>query len=194
VPSRMARQPRKRSVGARPSTGIRGGNGLGRRLHGSGRTGLAFVGKARDTAVVSAAAHQSERLRLLVVADHHLFAEMLMASLSTDERIDVVGTAKTGEEAIELVDSLEPDIVLMDLWPILDRVGTIRELRERGSATRILVLTGSDSPEIAAVARSAGADGFVSKDQDASELRESFFEAAWLTLAFGGGVCSLTRS
>jgi DNA-binding NarL/FixJ family response regulator len=141
---------------------------------------------------VSAAVPQSDRLRLLVLADHHLFAEMLMASLTTDERIDVVGTATTGEDAIALVDQLKPDIVLMDLWPILDRVATIREMRERGSATRILVLTGSNSPEAAGVARSAGADGFVSKDQGASELGESFFETAWLTLALGGAR-SVTR-
>jgi DNA-binding NarL/FixJ family response regulator len=133
--------------------------------------------------MAAAAPRRPERIRVLI-ADDRLFAEMLMASLSADDRIDVVGTAKTGEDAVALMEQLEPDIVLVNLRiPVRDSVTATRRIRERGSRTRVLVLTGRSS-EAAAAAHSAGADGFVSTDQSATELIDSFFQVASLTLAF----------
>jgi DNA-binding NarL/FixJ family response regulator len=135
--------------------------------------------------MAAACPRRPERIRVLI-ADDRVFAEMLMASLSADERIDVVGTATTGEDAIALMQQLEPDIVLVNARiPVRDSVTATRLIRARGSRTRLLVLTGSDWSK-AAAANSAGIDGFVSTDQGASELTESFFQIASLTLAFSG--------
>jgi DNA-binding NarL/FixJ family response regulator len=136
--------------------------------------------------MAAAAPRRPERIRVLI-ADDRLFAEMLMASLSADERIEVVGTATTGEDAIALMQQLEPDIVLVNLRiPVRDSVTATRLIRARGPRTRVLVLTGSDSSKAVATANSAGVDGFVSTDQGATELTKSFFQIASLTLAFSG--------
>ena len=128
----------------------------------------------------------ADHVRVLIADDHRLFAESLRASLSSDERIEVVGLAYTGEEAVELVAALSPDIVLMDIdMPVVDGIEATRRISESGSATRVLVLTGSDSPLSARRAREAGAAGFVTKDQPTSEMLDSFFEIASLMLAFG---------
>jgi DNA-binding NarL/FixJ family response regulator len=136
--------------------------------------------------MAAASRRRPERIRVLI-ADDRVFAEMLMASLSADERIDVVGTATTGEDAIALMQQLDPDIVLVNLRiPVRDSLTATRLIRARGSRTRLLVLTGSDLSNAAATANSAGVDGFVSTDQGATELTESFFQIASLTLAFSG--------
>ena len=128
----------------------------------------------------------SPTMRVLIVDDHRLFAEALRASLVNDERIDVVGLAHDGQEAIRLVDELEPDVVIMDIeMPRMDGIEATRRIRESGSTARVLVLTGSDSPLEAGRAREAGACGFVTKGSTTADLMQDFFEVASLMVAFG---------
>jgi DNA-binding NarL/FixJ family response regulator len=125
-------------------------------------------------------------VRVLIVDDHRLFGELLMAGLSEDERLEIVGIAGTGQEAVELVEQLEPDIVLMDLvMPVMDGLEATRRISEVAPATRVLVLTGETSVD-ATKAREAGAVGFIRKDESLADLRASFFEVAGLTLAMAG--------
>ena len=70
-------------------------------------------------------------LRILIADDHRLFAEALEAILGSDERIEVVGQASDGEQAVELARKLGPDVVLMDVsMPVLDGFEATREIRE----------------------------------------------------------------
>jgi DNA-binding NarL/FixJ family response regulator len=127
------------------------------------------------------------RVRVLIADDHRLFAESLMTSLCADDRIDVVGLAHTGRQAVDLTEELQPDIVLMDLnMPDMDGFEATRIIHEEHPSSRVLVLTGSDSPADAARARAAGAAGFVTKDRSTAELMEWFFELALLSVALGG--------
>ena len=125
-------------------------------------------------------------LRLLIADDHRLFGEALMSVFSEDERIEVVGLATNGQEAIEMVDGLEPDVVLMDVrMPIVDGLEATRRLREKGSPTQILIMTGSQEFIDGVAAREAGASGFLSKEQSLDELRQVFFEVASLATMLG---------
>ena len=70
------------------------------------------------------------RIRVLVVDDQALFREALVALLTVQSGIEVVGEAANGEEAVEAVGRLRPDVVLMDLrMPVLDGVGATHRLR-----------------------------------------------------------------
>jgi len=131
-------------------------------------------------------ARRFEQLRVLIADDHRLFAESLRALLCEDERVEVVGIAQTGDEAVRLATRLLPDIVLMDFsMPGLDGMEATRRINELDLPCRVLLLTGDQDDDVAAHAHEAGAAGFVRKEQGADVLREVFFEVASLTSVLG---------
>ena len=122
-------------------------------------------------------ARKPEPLRVLIADDHRLFAEALEAILATDERIEVVGQASDGSEAVELARTLDPDVVLMDVsMPVLDGFEATREIRSAGEDVQVLMLTGSNSRADVDRSREAGASGYVTKDRIASELVSAIVE------------------
>ena len=122
-------------------------------------------------------AKKTKPLRVLIADDHRLFAEALEAILATDERIEVVGQASDGSEAVELARTLDPDVVLMDVsMPVLDGFEATREIRAAGEDVRVLMLTGSNSRADVDRSREAGASGYVTKDRIASELVAALFD------------------
>ncbi|MEL7190411.1 MAG: response regulator transcription factor [Pseudomonadota bacterium] len=112
------------------------------------------------------------RARVLIVDDHQLAREGLRAVLSGDD-FDVVGLAETGEEAIDLVGSLVPDIVLMDvrLGDGIDGLEATRRIAALDLPTKVLMLTLHDMPGYVREALAAGAAGYVLKDTAIEDLR-----------------------
>jgi two-component system, NarL family, response regulator NreC len=121
----------------------------------------------------------SERVSVVIVDDQRLFAEALEAILSTDGRITVVGRAEDGRGAIELAREHTPDVVLMDIaMPVMDGIEATRAIRDELPETRVIVLTGSAANQDVSRARSAGATGYVTKDQIAGDLVRAILDAA----------------
>jgi DNA-binding NarL/FixJ family response regulator len=126
---------------------------------------------------VPSRAKKRKPLRVLIADDHRLFAEALEAILASDERIEVVGQASDGSEAVELARTLSPDVVLMDVsMPVLDGFEATREIRSASGGVRVLMLTGSNSRADVDRSREAGASGYVTKDRIASELVAAIVE------------------
>ena len=118
-------------------------------------------------------------VRVLIADDHRLFAEALRTILSADQRIEVVGLAASGEEAVQQAGELEPDVVLMDInMPGVDGVEATRRIRAGLPDAQVLMVTGSDSREDVDAARSAGAAGYVTKDKIAAELIGAIFDVS----------------
>ena len=130
---------------------------------------------------------QSERaVRLLIADDHRLFAEALMSVLSEDERVEVVGIAANGQEAVDLAAELQPDVILMDLrMPVMDGLEATRRIRATGLPVQILLLTGTETPVGADDVAAAGATAFLRKERGVDELRQVFLEVASLTAVLG---------
>jgi DNA-binding NarL/FixJ family response regulator len=125
-------------------------------------------------------------VRILIADDHRLFAESLMTVLSEDDRVDVVGIADDGREAVELALELRPDVILMDLkMPVLDGFEATRRLRESGSDAQILILTGTDEEIGSEAAAQAGATGYLRKENSVAELKRVFLEVASLAAVLG---------
>ena len=119
------------------------------------------------------------RVRLLIADDHRLFAESLMVSLSQDDRMDVVGIAENGHEALSLAEELQPDVVLMDVdMPLMSGVEALGELRRRLPDARVIFLTGSEGSASLAGARDAGADAFLLKTVPTTDLLDVILIAA----------------
>ena len=120
------------------------------------------------------AAATASKIRVLIADDHRLFADALEAILTIDERIEVVGKAYDGEQAIRLAAAEKPDVILMDIaMPGVDGVEATKRIRRKRKATSVLMLTGSNSRTDVDRAREAGAAGYVTKDRIASQLIES---------------------
>lgn len=109
--------------------------------------------------------------RILIVDDHQLAREGLRAVLA-QSGVDVVGVASSGEEAIDQVRLLHPDVVLMDvrLGSGIDGLEATRRIAALDTATRILMLTLHDMPAYVREALAAGAAGYVLKDTAIGDL------------------------
>jgi DNA-binding NarL/FixJ family response regulator len=113
----------------------------------------------------------ANRVSVVIADDQRLFAEALEAILSTDGRIAVVGRAADGREAVDLARRHRPDVVLMDIaMPVMDGIAATKAIREELPETSVIVLTGSAANQDISRARSAGASGYVTKDQIAGDL------------------------
>ena len=104
--------------------------------------------------------------RVLLVDDDRLFAESVAVTLGRDGRIDVVGIAADGAEAIDLAEQLAPDLVLMDIaMPGLDGIAATRAIRERSPTTRVVMLTASTGRSDEEASGEAGAIGYLGKSR-----------------------------
>src|SRR5215475_2647445 len=123
------------------------------------------------------AAAKPKPVRVLIADDHRLFAEALEAILAAEERIEVVGQASDGGEAVRLARTLGPDVVLMDVsMPVLDGFEATQKIRAASENVRVLMLTGSNSREDVDRSREVGASGYITKDRIASELVAAIVE------------------
>ena len=118
-------------------------------------------------------------VRVLIADDHRLFAEALEAVLSTEARIEVVGRAADGGEAVTMARQLEPDVVALDIsMPVMDGFEAAAELEKLAHPPAILMLTGSSAPEDIDRARRVGAKGYITKDSIAARLVDAILAAA----------------
>ena len=113
-------------------------------------------------------------IRVLLVDDQALFREGLRTLLSIYPDLDIVGEAANGEEALQQVQSLHPDVVLMDLrMPVLDGVTATRRLKELRPSSRVIILTTFDDDEYVFDGLRAGAVGYLLKDVSSEILVEA---------------------
>ena len=110
-------------------------------------------------------------IRLLIVDDHPVVRDGLRGIFEGDPEFEVLGEAADGAEAVDLAESLRPDVVLMDLrMPGVDGATAIRQLAERGNPARVLVLTTYETDADVVPAIEAGAIGYLLKDSPRAEL------------------------
>ncbi len=113
----------------------------------------------------------ADPIRVLIVDDHAVVREGLRAFLELQDRMEVIGEAGDGREAIEEAERLRPDVILMDLvMPRLDGVEAMRGLHEQVPAARVIVLTSFLDDERLVPALRAGAAGYLLKNVEPQEL------------------------
>ena len=110
-------------------------------------------------------------IRILIADDHTLVRRGLRAILDHMENVEVVGEAKDGIEAVDLVKELVPDIVVMDVsMPRLDGIGATNRIQELNISTHVVVLSMYDDPDLVQKALQTGAEGYLVKRSVSEEL------------------------
>ncbi len=110
-------------------------------------------------------------IRLLIVDDHPVVRDGLRGIFTGDTEFEVVGEAGDGAEAVDLAETLRPDVILMDLrMPGVNGAAAIRRLAERGNPARVLVLTTYETDADVVPALEAGATGYLLKDAPRVDL------------------------
>ena len=118
-------------------------------------------------------------VRVMIVDDHRVLAELLSSALSDDDAIVVVGTAATATEAIPMVASLLPDVVILDYdLPDADGVSTISSILAASPRSRVLMLTSYTDPAILNEAIAAGCSGFVTKRNSTDRILSAVLAVA----------------
>jgi DNA-binding NarL/FixJ family response regulator len=121
----------------------------------------------------------SEVVRILVADDHPLTRDGIRVALSLDAGLEVVAEASDGQEAVELAQSLHPDVVIMDVrMPRLGGIRATREITASAPDTRVIILTVEETQARVGEAIQAGAAGYLVKDVDARELGRAVHLAA----------------
>jgi len=112
--------------------------------------------------------------RVLIVDDQTLVRQGIRSLLELADGVDVVGEAADGVEALERIDALAPEVVLLDLrMPRLDGIGVLEALRSRADAPPCLILTTFDDDAAVLTGLRAGAKGYLLKDVSLDHLTEA---------------------
>jgi NarL family two-component system response regulator YdfI len=120
-----------------------------------------------------------EQIRVLIADDHLIVREGVRLILETVDGIELVGEATDGAEAIDLIESLDPDVVLMDLrMPGVDGLTAIKRLQQSNAQTAIVILTTYNEDDLILRGLQAGARGYLLKDTDRQTLIDSIRAAA----------------
>ena len=113
-------------------------------------------------------------IRVLLVDDHAVMRAGLRALLASEPDITVAGEAGSGEEAVELVDRLRPDVVVMDLsMPGIGGLAATRQIAAKGLPTRVLALTLHGESEYLLPMLEAGGSGYITKSSADTNLVEA---------------------
>ena len=142
---------------------------------------MAYTGNGRSEMRVPSI---TRTVRVVIAEDESLFVAAVEALLDLDERIEVVGRARDGLEALRLVATVRPDVILMDLdMPRINGIGATRRITADYPLTQVVIVTASTEEEDVERAREAGAAAYVTKDRVATDLAETLVEIALVEAA-----------
>jgi DNA-binding NarL/FixJ family response regulator len=128
--------------------------------------------------------------RVLVVDDHEIFLQGLVLLLGRDERLEVVGTATNGADAVRIAEELRPDAILLDVvMPGMDGYAAAERLRTLVPETAVVLISGVDEAEASRRATEVGAAAFVTKAEAVERLPEIILAVA--AKREGGGSAAL---
>lgn len=140
-----------------------------------------FTGRAaRSSLVLVSEDSEPERpIGILVVEDHRLVREGTAELLARDRLLSVVGQAESGEQALELIGALHPDVALVDVeLPGMNGIALAREIAARSATIKVIVLSAYDDYAYVIGALEAGVAGYLLKTASARELADAVRTAA----------------
>ncbi len=124
-----------------------------------------------QSTVTGASARGSHAIRVLLVDDHAVIRQALEMLLQSQAELEVIGDVENGREAVQAVERLRPDVVLMDVvMPGLNGLEATRQIRKIAPATKVVMLSGFVDEDQLLESIRAGASGYIIKKSDITEL------------------------
>ena len=113
-------------------------------------------------------------IKIMLVDDHRLIREGIRQLLEIDKNLQVVGEADDGFECLEKIEDIKPDIILLDInMPNINGMEVLKELKSKKSSIKVLILTVHNELEYIINAVHMGADGYILKNSNSTELKEA---------------------
>lgn len=132
----------------------------------------------------------NKKIKILIAEDHNLVAKLLSANLEINKDFKVIGIQQDGQEAIEKTKELHPDIVLLDIdMPVIDGIQALKEIKQYDANIKIIMVSNHTESWLIKKSLSKGADGYLTKFADSSELIESIYTV----MANQKYLCKLSR-
>ena len=154
-----------------------------------------FKRSAHGIACTGEDMRQVDRVTVLLAEDHAVVREGTRQMLERDPRIDVVGEAPDGQAAIELSESLAPDVLLLDIsLPLCNGVEVTRAVRALSDAPRVLVLSAYDDAGYVTATLAAGASGYLLKTASGQEVLSAIVAVAADEVVLDHSVAALAFS
>ncbi|WP_339835747.1 response regulator transcription factor [uncultured Maribacter sp.] len=113
----------------------------------------------------------SEVTRIVLADDHALVRDGIRSLLESEADLKVIGEASNGQEAIELVEKVQPDLLIIDIrMPVMNGIDAVEALTKSNTQVKSIILSMHDSEEYILKSISAGANGYLLKDTDKTEF------------------------
>src|SRR3954452_14441841 len=120
--------------------------------------------------------------RVVLVDDHEIVREAIKARMADAEGVQIVGEAETGEEGVEKVKGLEPDVVIVDVeLPGKDGIDATKDILKARPDSRVIIFTAHAQPDLLTLALRAGASGYVLKSAPSEDIARA------IEVVAGGG-------
>jgi DNA-binding NarL/FixJ family response regulator len=121
----------------------------------------------------------SDKIKLIIADDHHIFRKGILSIVSEDENIEITGEASNGEEALKLIEDKQPDIAILDIdMPHLSGLDVARKIKEKKLSTKIVILTIHKDKEYFDEALELDIKAYVLKESIANDLLDCIRQVA----------------
>jgi DNA-binding NarL/FixJ family response regulator len=117
-----------------------------------------------------------QKIKVAIADDYSIFRDGLKVGLNKDKNLEVVLEAENGEELLEQIETIRPDVILMDLkMPILDGMEATKIIKKRFEDIKILIVTMYDETKFIIHLMEIGANGYLLKNADPGEIRKAIY-------------------
>jgi DNA-binding NarL/FixJ family response regulator len=115
-------------------------------------------------------------IKIAIADDYKIYRDGLKVGLSADENLEVIAEADNGEDLLKLLETITPDVILMDLkMPILDGMETTKAVRKKYPSIKVLVVTMYEDDKFIIHMMEIGANGYLLKNAEPDEIRKSIY-------------------
>lgn len=116
------------------------------------------------------------KIKIAIADDYKIYRDGLKVGLSADENMEIIGEADNGEELMKALETISPDVILMDLkMPLMDGMEATKQVRKKYPSIKVLVVTMYEDDKFIIHLMENGANGYLLKNAEPDEIRKSIY-------------------